>query len=177
MTERNSIYTFKTELSLSRNELIDRIQQQANHSGLDVIDMLNSSSRRYPLAVRNSLRVANDLENVQKFDGQYLGIADMIESELYSRILSDEFKCKNQTVLYERKSGQKASIEGKGRVDNRHGAYFALLFLNHQVCLAHLLRELQYLSELKSRQKWSERVADLFRKAIHERNQRHSSPI
>ena len=79
--------------------------------------MLNSSSRRYPLAVRNSLRVANDLENFQKFDGQYSGIADMIESELYSRILSDEFKCKNQTVLYERKSGQKASIEGKGRVD------------------------------------------------------------
>lgn len=41
----------------------------------------------------------------------------MNEFELYSRILSDEFKCKNQTVLYERKSGQKASIEGKGRVD------------------------------------------------------------
>lgn len=80
--ERNSIYTFKTELSLSRNELIDRIQQQTDHSELDIIGMLNSSSRRYPLAVRNSLRVANDLENVQKFDSQYSHIADMIESEL-----------------------------------------------------------------------------------------------
>lgn len=80
--ERNSIYTFKTELSLSRNELIDRIQQQADHSELDIMDMLNSSSRRYPLAVRNSLRVANDLENVQKYDSQYASIADMIEMEL-----------------------------------------------------------------------------------------------
>ena len=43
-------------------------------------------------------------------------------------------------------------------------------FLNHQVCLAHLLRELQYLSELNTRQKRSEQIAELFRKAIHERN-------
>lgn len=80
--ERNSIYTFKTELSLSRNELIDRIQQQADRSELDVIDMLNNSSRRYPQSVRNSLRVANDLENVQKFDSPYSNVADMIETNL-----------------------------------------------------------------------------------------------
>lgn len=104
--ERNSIYTFKTELSLSRNELIDRIQQQANHSGLDVIDMLNSSSRRYPLAVRNSLRVANDLENVQKFDGQYSGIADMIESELLDGEVS---MTKNGDVEFHSKRMSKSS--------------------------------------------------------------------
>ena len=54
--ERNSIYTFKTELSLGRNELIDRIQQKSGRSELDILDMVNSSSRRYPLAVRSSLR-------------------------------------------------------------------------------------------------------------------------
>lgn len=59
----------------------------------------------------------------------------MKEFELYSRILSDEFKCKNQTVLYERKSGQKASIEGKGvdeyelyRFDAEEGADFLPFF-------------------------------------------------
>lgn len=62
------------------------------------------------------------------------------------------------------------SLERMTAVTDRHSAYFALHFLNHQVCLAHLLRELQYLSELDSSQKWSERVADLFREAIHERN-------
>ena len=60
--ERNSIYTFKTELSLSRNELIDRIQQKSGNSELDLFDMVNSSSRRYPLAVRSSLRIANEIE-------------------------------------------------------------------------------------------------------------------
>ena len=62
------------------------------------------------------------------------------------------------------------SLERMTAVTDRHSAYFALHFLNHQVCLAHLLRELQYLSELDTDQKWSEQVANLFREAIHERN-------
>ena len=56
-------------------------------------------------------------------------------------------------------------------VTDRHSAYFVLNFLDHQVCLAHLLRELQYLSELNQEQDWSEKVATLFREAIHTRNE------
>ena len=77
--DRNSIYTFKTELSLGRNELIDRIQQKSGRSELDILDIVNSSSRRYPLAVRSSLRIANDLDNVQKFNSPYYNIAELIE--------------------------------------------------------------------------------------------------
>lgn len=62
------------------------------------------------------------------------------------------------------------SLERMTAVTDRHSAYFALHFLNHQICLTHLLRELQYLSELDTDQKWSEQVANLFREAIHERN-------
>ena len=79
--ERNSIYTFKTELSLSRNELIDHIQQSRN-SEIDVIDLINKSSRRYPFAVRSSLKIANDLENVQKSDSPFAEVADQIENDL-----------------------------------------------------------------------------------------------
>ena len=62
------------------------------------------------------------------------------------------------------------SLERMTAVTDRHSAYFALHFLNHQVCLAHLLRELQYLSELNTEQEWSGKVTNLFREAIHERN-------
>ena len=62
------------------------------------------------------------------------------------------------------------SLERMTAVTDRHSAYFALHFLNHQVCLAHLLRELQYLSELNTEQDWSGQIADLFREAIHKRN-------
>lgn len=79
--ERNSIYTFKTELSLSRNELIDHIQQTGK-SEIDVFDIINKSSRRYPFAVRSSLKIANDLENVQKSDSVFADVADMIEHDL-----------------------------------------------------------------------------------------------
>ena len=59
------------------------------------------------------------------------------------------------------------SLERMTAVTDRHSAYFALHFLNHQV---HLLRELQYLSELNTEQEWSGKVTNLFREAIHERN-------
>ncbi len=43
------------------------------------------------------------------------------------------------------------SLERMTAVTDRHSAYFALHFLNHQVCTAHLLRECQYLNELDKR--------------------------
>ncbi|WP_455097776.1 hypothetical protein [Prevotella jejuni] len=49
------------------------------------------------------------------------------------------------------------SLERMTAVTDRHSAYFALHFLNHQVCLAHLFRELQYLSKLNTEQEWSEK--------------------
>lgn len=69
------------------------------------------------------------------------------------------------------------SLKRMTAVTDRHSAYFALHFLNHQVCLAHLLRELQYLSELNTGQDWSGKIAGLFREAIHERNSNPTAVI
>lgn len=63
------------------------------------------------------------------------------------------------------------SLERMVAVTDRHSAYFALNFLDHQVCLAHLLMELQYLNELDKRQDWSARVEQLLQQAIHSRNE------
>lgn len=63
------------------------------------------------------------------------------------------------------------ALERMIAVTDRHSAYFALDFLDHQVCLAHLLRECKYLNELVPTQDWSGRVEILFQEAIHERNQ------
>lgn len=69
------------------------------------------------------------------------------------------------------------SLERMTAVTDRHSAYFALHFLNHQVCLAHLLRECQYLNELDTEQTWSRTVESLFQEAIYERNQRPAESI
>ena len=69
------------------------------------------------------------------------------------------------------------SLERMVAVTDRHSAYFALNFLNHQVCVAHLLRELQYLNELDKEQEWSKKVETLFQEAIHERNENPQTVI
>lgn len=83
--ERNSIYTFNTELSLSRNELIDRLldfEENGNSDEPGIINIINKGSQRYPITIRDSLRIANDLENIQKRKSPYFSFATQIESEL-----------------------------------------------------------------------------------------------
>ena len=60
-----------------------------------------------------------------------------------------------------------SSLERMVAVTDRHSAYFTLNFLNHQVCVAHLLRELQYLNELDTEQEWSKKVESLLQNLEH----------
>lgn len=50
---------------------------------------------------------------------------------------------------------------------DRHGTYFKLQVAGHQVCLVHLLRNLQYLNDLNPEQSWSSGIQELLRDAIH----------
>lgn len=54
-------------------------------------------------------------------------------------------------------------------VSDRHSSYFNLETAGHQLCLAHLLRELIYLGELDKDQQWSPQLLELLRGSIHER--------
>ena len=59
---------------------------------------------------------------------------------------------------------------------DRHGTYFTLEVEDHQVCLAHLLRNLQYLNDIDSKQEWASGVQGLFREAIHLWNENGKKP-
>lgn len=63
------------------------------------------------------------------------------------------------------------SLDRMIAVTDRHNAYFVINFLDHQVCLTHLLRNLKYLGELNGEQEWSKKVEKLLQEAIHERNE------
>ena len=54
-------------------------------------------------------------------------------------------------------------------VTDRHSSYFNLYVKGHQICLAHLLRDLTYLNELAPNQKWSEKMKTLLQESIHKR--------
>ena len=80
--ERNSIYTFKTELSLSRNDLVDRMMALKDKSDVKLSEILTSSSRRYPMAIKNDLKIANDLEFFKKYKGEFFDFATNLEQSL-----------------------------------------------------------------------------------------------
>lgn len=53
---------------------------------------------------------------------------------------------------------------------DRHSAYFTMDVKGHQICIAHLLRNLNYLNDLDENQNWSSRMQELLRNAVHWRN-------
>ena len=60
-------------------------------------------------------------------------------------------------------------LPGTVLVTDRLPLYFKLNTKGHQICLAHLLRNLKYLDELDTSQDWSKRMGRLLRDAIHQR--------
>ena len=79
------------------------------------------------------------------------------------------------TYIYQDPSRGKAAIDKhfpqglpqSVLVSDRHSSYFNMNTAGHQLCLAHLLRELTYLGELDKKQKWSFEFLELFQESIH----------
>lgn len=61
-------------------------------------------------------------------------------------------------------------LEGIILYTDRHSTYFKLKVMGHQVCLIHLLRNLQYLCDFNKQQHWASDIQELLRQAIHESN-------
>lgn len=78
------------------------------------------------------------------------------------------------TYVYQMKSRGIKAIDAKfpdglpntALVTDRHGSYFKMKVKKHQVCLAHLLRNAEYLNELDEEQDWSKRFQKCLRDAI-----------
>lgn len=83
--ERNSIYTFSKELSISRNNIIDQLQKGGD---LDPFELLFNSTNRYPLAISDGLKVSNDLVNLQKQHSKFYQLAESIEVDLLNGSLT-----------------------------------------------------------------------------------------
>lgn len=80
--ERNSIYTFTKELSLSRNNLIDEILDLPSKRDFNPFDYVQKASKRYPLAIKDAINIANDLVTLKKHKGEYFELASEIEKQL-----------------------------------------------------------------------------------------------
>ena len=78
------------------------------------------------------------------------------------------------TYVFQMKSRGQEAIDSKfpnglphaTLVTDRHRSYFNMKVKNHQVCLAHLLRNAEYLNELDTKQDWSQRFIHQISRAI-----------
>ena len=86
--ERNSIFTFSRELSISRNFLIDQMQKLSKGEKLNPFEYIQNSTNRYPMAIRDGLTISNDLQNIQKTKSEFYTIATEIEEQLLNGTLS-----------------------------------------------------------------------------------------
>lgn len=84
--ERNSLYTFSKELSLKRSEMIEHMQSflLEENKDKDVPEYLRKNANRYPEAIEDALRQAQDLNQLTKneADKDYIGIAEEIEKDI-----------------------------------------------------------------------------------------------
>jgi len=87
------------------------------------------------------------------------------------------FQTENLTYVYPDASRGKAAIDkhfpnglpSSWLVTDRHHSYFKMNVKGHQICLAHLLRELIYLQELEPKEPWPKKMMTLLREAIHKK--------
>jgi uncharacterized coiled-coil protein SlyX len=85
------------------------------------------------------------------------------------------FQSKKLSYLFQDKSRGKAAtskhfpndLPDTTLVTDRHGTYFCMEVKDHQVCIAHLLRNIQYLTDLDPKQTWSTNLTGLLQDAIH----------
>lgn len=81
------------------------------------------------------------------------------------------------TYIHSNKSRGKLAIDSQFKnglsrsilVTDRHKSYFNMNVADYQIYLAHILRELTFLTELDTKQTWSSELAKLIREAIHKR--------
>lgn len=69
------------------------------------------------------------------------------------------------------------SLKNMIAVTDCHSAYFAIDFLGNQICLAHLLRNLEYLVDIDKEQRWAKDMQQRLREAIHLRNEKPAEII
>lgn len=80
--ERIAINIFSKELSLKRNILVDKLLDLKQETNDDPLDLVKRRATRYPLPVRDSLEIAEDLNNFKKNTTEFDHLANEIESEI-----------------------------------------------------------------------------------------------
>ncbi len=79
--ERSAISIFSKELSIKRNNIVDQLLELRDSKNGDANQLLGKL-QRYPLPIRDSLAISEDLANLSRNKSEYGFLADRIEEVL-----------------------------------------------------------------------------------------------
>ncbi|HSO00423.1 MAG TPA: AAA family ATPase [Candidatus Nanopelagicales bacterium] len=85
--ERAAIQLFSRELSMNRTALVDNLLSERSDprrgvSAEALLGTLDKRAQRYPLGIRTSLQIANDLATLRKITSPFASLADRLERDL-----------------------------------------------------------------------------------------------
>jgi predicted ATPase len=80
--ERNSIFTFSKELSISKQEAVDHFHAMTSKKNVDRFEIFFKKTTRYPLPIKDGLLIADDLAEIKKTNSKFYDFANEIENEL-----------------------------------------------------------------------------------------------
>jgi len=80
--ERNSIFTFSKELSISKQEAVDHFHAMTSKNKTAPYELLFKKTTRYPLPIKDGLIIADDLAETKKNTSDFFDFATEIENEL-----------------------------------------------------------------------------------------------
>ncbi len=81
--ERNSVYTFSKELSIRKQEKWDQMQMIFDKGRkMSDVELIVSSSKRYPMPIRDNLVIADDIVEIKKNKSEFYDFAENIERDL-----------------------------------------------------------------------------------------------
>ncbi len=79
--ERSAINIFSKELSIKRNNIVDQLLELRDSQNGDANQLLGKL-QRYPLPIRDSLAISEDLANISRNKSEYSFLADKMEEVL-----------------------------------------------------------------------------------------------
>jgi ABC-type phosphate transport system ATPase subunit len=79
--ERSAINIFSKELSIKRNNIVDQLLELRDSKNGDANQLLGKL-QRYPLPIRDSLAISEDLANLSRNKSEYAFLADKMEDVL-----------------------------------------------------------------------------------------------
>lgn len=107
-SERSAINIFSKELSVRRNTLVDELLElRSNRKTNKKISLIEKRAQRYPWPIRESLKIAEDLTNLQKNTSDYKDFAKTFEKEILNGVIKvskngdvqfSPYRCKKKNI-------------------------------------------------------------------------------